>query len=331
MPQARFKSPIGRPDVDETNGVIRGCRIATLDAVSQSEEGYGRGLVMDRIAIHALFTLAKENGDRLPAFFTHSWYEDKLDGLAHDAGVWNEFSIDVSGNLTATFTAFETPHKAGIFSRAKVDPDGIAISPLFDYTLREGSKNLCTPTAFLSSDFVKRGAINKALFSEQNEKQPMDITELLTALDDPAVKAAVKAILKSHTGPDEEADDTAADATESDAGVTAEDKKPEDDQKPALMRSALRVQRATLRQAKAIIATEKTAILSEAAMKGEASATALLGKGKFVQQTEDVRATVDTALAGYIAAGAPNRATAILRFANDKPVEYNAAVAAGKL
>jgi hypothetical protein len=282
MPQARFKSYIGSPVIDEENGVIRGCRIATLGAKSQSKDGEGRGLIMDEHTISALLALALEADSSIPAFFTHSWYDSEDDALNSDTGTWKNHSI-VDGHLIADWHAFDTPYKAGIFSRAKVDPRSIAISPIFDYTLREGSTSLCNPVKFISADFVKSGAINKALLSEDIQTKPsMDISELLALLDDPKCKEAIKAIVKSHKG-----DDTTEDtASEEAAGVTEADKSSDDDTSPALMRSVRRIHRATIRQAKEIIATEKSAILSEASLKGEASATALLGKGGLLKAKE---------------------------------------------
>lgn len=333
---ARFKSSIGFPVIDEENGKIVGCRIATLGAVSKSAEGQGRGLKMDSETISALFKLAKDNGDRLPAFFTHDWYESDGDGLNHDAGVWNDFAIDGEGNLTATFTAFATPFKAGIFSRAKTDPNGIAVSPLFHFTARNGSKEFCDPTEFVSSDFVKSGAINKALFSEtQPENKTMDINELIAALADPKVQEAVSAIIKSHkkdaTAEDDSENEAPAAEMEAAAGVTDEDKKPEDTQKPALMRAAIRTARAITRQ-RAALAADKDALLTEVKTTAKAEATALLGKGGF-QITSGVpdKDEVKEAIAAYRAAGAKSDAVAILRLAKDKPELYNAAVKAGKL
>ena len=195
------------------------------------------------------------------------------------------------------------------------------LSAVFSYG-KDDAK--CIPLDFQACDLVAQGAATTALFSESEQTKPyMDITELLAALDDPAVKAAVKAILKSHTGPDEVTEE-AATATETEAGVMEEDKKPEDDAKPALMRSALRVHRATLRQAKAIIATEKTAILAEASLKGEASATALLGKGGLLKPKEgDENASAPKEfIEAQMKSGCPNQATAIARMAKDKPELY---------
>jgi len=325
MQVAVFKSQIGNPIIDERNGIISGVRIATLGAVSESKEGQGRGLVMDNEAITALFDLAKEKGDKVPAFFTHDWFDSDEDGLNHDAGVYRNFRRDADGNLIADFNAFDTPRKAGIFSRAKTDPDGIATSPLFHYNFRDGDKNRCTPTEFVSCDFVKRGAINKALFS-QNQPQNMTIDELLAMLADPAVKTALQSIIDSHDdGKQGEGDDAALAEYEAASGVTDEDKKPEDDKKPAIMRAHVRVARAIKRQT-ASLKADKTAILAEAKVQAEAAQTAILGRGPLLKQgivTPDAANDPEAFIASQIAEGkAKNRGQAIALMGRQKPELY---------
>lgn len=288
MPHARFQSQIGSPVIDEENGVIRGCRIATLGAKSTSKDGEGAGLEMDSDTIGGLYSLSK---DGIPAFFTHGWYDDDSDPLNNDTGVWKDTRIDNIGNLVADWHAFDTPHKAGIFSRAKVDPNSIAVSPIFDYDLRSGSTTLCNPTRFISADFVKAGAINKALFSDDtNKTEPMDITEFLTLLEDPKSLDAIEAIVKKARKSSDDSDSAAAAEMESDAGVTDADKKKDDDQKPALMRALPRCVRAINRIATASLKSieeRETAILAKAAVQSKAEATALLGSGKFLQTGAD--------------------------------------------
>lgn len=289
MPKtARFKSNIGSPVIDAEAGLIKGCRIATLGAVSQSKEDEGHGLVMDAKTITALFDLAQNAGGKIPAFFTHDWTESDKDPLNHDAGIWKDFAIQ-DGNLTATFEAFDTPYKGGIFSRAKADPNSIAVSPIFNYDSRDGSATLCTPTEFISSDFVKYGAINSALFKKQN-KASMDIEDIITALKDPTtgphLGAAIKAAMKSVSDSD---DDASATAMEADAGVTDADKKDDDSKVPALMRAQLRIARVTNRVAKETndsLANNEKAILDKAKVAAAAEMTAMLGKGGFVKPGE---------------------------------------------
>lgn len=325
MQVAVFKSQIGNPIIDERNGIISGVRIATLGAVSEAKAGQGRGLVMDDEAITALFNLAKEKGDKVPAFFTHDWYDSDDDGLGHDAGVYRNFRRDENRNLIADFNAFDTSHKAGIFSRAKTDPDGIATSPLFHYDFRNGDKSRCTPTEFVSCDFVKRGAINKALFS-QNQNPNMTIDELLAMLADPQIKTALQSIIDSHDdGKASEGNDAELAEYEAASGVTDEDKKPEDDTKPAIMRAHVRVSRAIKRQT-ATLKADKLAILAEAKVQAEASQTAILGRGPLLKQGG---AAIDSAndpesfIAAQIADGkAKTRGHAIALMGRQKPELY---------
>jgi len=287
---AKFKTPFISPEIDEANGVIRGCRIATLNAVSLASDEDGKGMVMDSIMIGGLLSKAKANGDRVPAFFSHDWSDEgnKLDPIHSDAGVWHDFAIDVEGNLTATFQAFETPYKAGIFSRAKLDPKGIAVSPIFHYEQRNGDARYCNPTDFVSSDFVKAGAINRALFSKSNPitKMAISLDDLKEAFATPEGKAIIEGALKEHTKTTEAKDEAEeGTAMESEAGVTDEDKKPEDEQKPALMRAQLRIARSIKRQV-AKLATDKAAILSEAKTQAAAAATEVLGKGPFLRSDD---------------------------------------------
>ena len=332
MQVAVFKSEIGNPIIDERNGIISGVRIATLGAVSESKEGRGRGLVIDNATITALFELAKNKGDKVPAFFTHDWFDSDDDGLKHDAGVWRNFRVDGAGNLIADFNAFDTDRKAGIFSRAKTDPDGIATSPLFHYDFREGDKNRCTPTEFVSCDFVKRGAINKALFSQTNPQNNMTIEEFIQLLSNPEVKTAIEAIVKSHADGSDAApagdaapDDAALAEYEADAGVEDGDKKKEDDNMPAVMRAHVRVARAIARKTAALKA-DKDAILAEAKIQAEASQTAILGRGPILNVAgaakEDAN-NPEAFIAEQIASGkAKTRGHAIAIMGKQKPELY---------
>lgn len=330
VPTARFQTVLGSPVIDEAAGVIRGCRIATLGAVSQASKENGGGLVMDAVTIDGLLSLAKLNGDKVPVFFSHDWFESDKDPLHSDAGVWQDHRLEV-GSLFADFHAFETPYKAGIFSRAKLHPEGIAVSPVFDYTQRNGDKSLCTPTRFISSDFVKNGAINKALFAE-GDANPMDINQLIAALKDPAVLAAIKSIVSSVEKTNDEAMTTeAADAIETEAGVMAEDRKETDAAQPALLRAALRISRATARQAKAAadsvkaLGDSRTAILAEATTKAEANFTANLGKNGFIGHGDNKGDNADeftAKLSEYRQGGKVNDAVAEARIARDFPDLY---------
>jgi len=282
MPVARFQAKFAQTDIDSDSGIIRGVKVMQNGALARfaGEDGKPKQVTISPAHIDAL--LAHAGNRAIPSHLSHDWFGAKEDAIHSRIGALKNFSKDSVGNLIADLHLAPGEYRDTALWNASEAPENMMLSAVFSYG-KDDAK--CLPLDFQACDIVAQGAATTALFSE-NQKPPMDITELLAALDDPAVKAAVKAILKSHTGPDEAATEEAATATETEAGVMEEDKKPEDDTKPALMRSAVRIHRATLRQAKAIIAAERTAILAEAALKGEASATALLGKGKFVQQSE---------------------------------------------
>lgn len=278
MPQARFQTNLGAPVIDEEAGIIRGCRIATLGAVSTSARDEGCGLEMDSTAIDGLLTLANSTG-KLSSFFTHAWFESEEDPLTSDVGIFQNFQLD-SGNLVADFHAFETSYKPGIFSRVKTDASSIAISPIFDYEVREGAPNKCNPTKFISADFVKYGAINRALLKQTTKQAMADdnatpdfLTQLAAALKDPTIHAAIKAMVKEN----EPADDDVTEM-EQDAGVMDSDKKDGDEQKPALMRAVLRSGRALSRQRGELKSSVLTEIRGELKTLAKAEATALLGK-----------------------------------------------------
>ena len=127
----------------------------------------------------------------------------------------------------------------------------------------------------------------------------MDINELIEALKDEKVQAAVSAIIKSHKAdapkPEEaKAEDDATAEMEKDADVKPEDKKPEDEQKPALMRRFAPIIRAIARRTNALAVSE-AALFAKLDLKIKASETALLGRSGFSSSTgngnEDVYET----------------------------------------
>lgn len=276
----------------------------------------------------------------IPIHRTHEWFsrqgKENADSAELDAriGASKQFRRNELGNLVGDAVFKKGRDWDDAVFAARNNPEDLMFSVVFNYSPDDPE---CMPLNFRAADLVPCGAATTALFSAdtQTQKTSMDIQELLTALDDPAVKAAVKAILKSHTGPgeDDPADTAPAAEMEAATGVTDADKKPEDDKKPAMLRAFIRTGRSIARQTKDL-ATNETAILAKAKIQAGAEATALLGSGKFPGTgtgTGTGEDTVTAKLAGYIATGAKNKGVAIMRFAKDFPQEYNAAVAAGKL
>lgn len=267
--------------------MIRGVKLMELGKVAcfSGEDGKPKSVKITDAHISALLNHA---GNRsIPIHETHEWFSaqgkpnaDSVE-MAARIGALKAFRRDEAGDLIADAYFKEGQKRNDILWGAQHNPEDNCFSVVFSYLADDAN---CIPQNFRAGDLVPNGAATTALFSEDTNTNPsMDISELLALLDDPKCKEAIKAIVKSHK---DASDESAADSAETEAGVTADDKKESDDAAPALMRSALRIHRATLRQSKAIIATEKTAILADAALKGEASATALLGKGGFIKAKE---------------------------------------------
>lgn len=244
-------------------------------ATFAGEDGKPKSVLITDQHVSALMNHA---GNRaIPSHWSHDWAESDKDPLHMRVGMLNAFRLDDEGNLIGDLHLSPGEHREKALWSAEHEPGNIMLSAVFNYSKADAK---CIPRDFQACDLVSKGAAVTALL-EESKPASMDIQELLTALDDPAVKAAVKAILKSHTGPEE---DAAADSAESDAGVSDADKKKDDDQQPALMRAVGRITRAFKRQLGEAVAAQpdKTALLAEVKTAAAAEATALLGKGGFI-------------------------------------------------
>lgn len=154
-----------------------------------------------------------------------------------------------------------------------------------------------------------------AKFSENQNEPDMTKDETIALLRE-ELPAILKTALLSEKKECSEESATASEM-ESDAGVIDADKKPEDEQKPALMRAAVRCERARNRKSE----EQKTALLSEMETKIKASETALLGKGKFLEastKTSDGD-TYTATLSTYKEASKGNEVLAVARMLKDKP------------
>lgn len=328
MPRKLFtailRSASGVASVDAEAGVIRGVKLMELGKLARfaGEEGKPKQVTITSDHISAL--LAHAGNKAIPIHDTHEWFDAQgtasADSVEKNAriGALKSFRRDDAGNLIADAHLNKAkPAALDLLWGAENNPEDNCFSVVFSYLKDDPN---CIPQNFRAGDVVPSGAATTALFSEDQTQPTMDISELIAALDDPKVKTALKAILKSHEDAPDASADTAAAAMESDAGVTDADKKPDDEQKPALMRAALRCERARNRK----FADQKTTLLSEVDTKVKASETALLGRGKFLDANTDGDAAKDgeTFIASQITAGCPNRATAIARMAKDKPLLY---------
>jgi len=276
--------------------------------------------------INALMSHA---GNRsVPIHKTHEWLQAEgkpnADSVEMDSriGALKNFRKNNNGDLIADAYLKDGADRQDILWMAKNNPENTMFSAVYNFKSNDPD---CLPTNFRAGDIVPDGASVTALFSTTTT-DPMDINELIEALKDPKVQAAVSAIIKSHKedAADSDSDTAAAAEMESDAGVTEADKKKEDDQKPALMRAALRCNRALVRQSKSI-AIDETALLAKAKTAGEAGATAVIGSGKFIKaDASDPGADEYTAALSEYKKTAPSDTVAAMRLLKDKPHLFEA-------
>lgn len=116
---------------------------------------------------------------------------------------------------------------------------------------------------------------------------PITLDDLKEVCSTPEGKEMLRSAIKGHDNAEAQMEDAAAAEMETDAGVTDADKKPEDAQKPALMRAALRCNRARTRLAKSLSSEQETAILAKVDITAKKAATELLGKGTLHKVTDD--------------------------------------------
>jgi len=312
---------------DSINGdVLLGVKIAELGKVAcfSGPDGKPRYATITPAFVDALLSHAGSRS--IPVHWTHDYKQGNGDALHAKVGKLKDIRKDSEGNPIADLHLAPGQYKETALWNAEHDPENMMLSPVFSY---DPSDKDSTPLDFQAADLVECGAATTALFSalpdanQQTQKtNTMDINELIAALGDPAVKTALKAILDSHEEAAPAAPDTAE--MEATAGVTADDKKPEDDNQPALMAAFARCNRAIKRQ----LETAK----GEAVVLAEAKFTAALGSGKFtLPAAPAAKDEVEEAIAAQISAGAKDRSTAIFRLAKDKPEIYNSARKAGKL
>lgn len=194
---ARFQVGLTPSNIDAEKWTLTACRIATKGATANTAKENGGGLLMDEEMLAGLNRLGNESG-KVDAFLTHDWSKEDSDPLHLDVGYWDNFRRDESGNLIADFHAAPSQHREGLFWRAQNNPASIAVSPLFTYSLRNGDAALANPQRFVSSDFVKWGAINKALFSAD----PPTTKTMLTPEDKAEIASMISTALAAHKTPD---------------------------------------------------------------------------------------------------------------------------------
>lgn len=293
MPRKLFtailRSASGVSSVDPEAGIIRGVKLMQLGKLARfaGEEGKAKQVTITSDHISALLSHA---GNRsIPIHDSHEWFDaqDKpnADSVEMNAriGALKAFRRDDAGNLIADAHLNKAkPAALDLLWGAEANPEDNCFSVVFNYLKDDPN---CIPQNFRAGDRVPNGAATTALFSEDNNptaKMAMTLDDIKEVLSTPEGEAYLNGILKAHGKMKSDAeDDTAAAAMESDAGVSDADKKPEDDQKPALMRAYIRCSRAFARERKSL-STERAALLSEVDTKIEAAKTSAIGAGKFL-------------------------------------------------
>lgn len=326
MPTAKLQADFTQSAIDTDKGIITGVKIMELGKLAQFAGADGKPKSVTIATSHIKRLLDFAGNRSIPSHLTHEWFDargkENADSVEMSArvGAFKQFRKDSGGSLVADYYLKPGDHRDSILWGAENNPEDNMVSVVFSY---DKNDPLCLPLDFEAADLVPTGAATTALFSETQNK-PMDIQELITLLDDPKAKDAIKAIVKSHQDATDPADDATAAEMEKDAGVTDDDKKKEDDQKPALMRAPIRCTRALVRQIKSL-AKDETAILAKAKVDAEASATALLGKGKFIKEGDANPAADEyTAALTEYRKTAPSDTVAAMRLLKDKPHLFNA-------
>ncbi len=278
-----------------------------------ADDGTHKSVKITDAHIEALLSHA---GNRaITSHLTHDWFSaqgtDKADTVEMGAriGALKKFRRDENGDLIADAYLKDGEDRRDICFSAEHTPDDLMLSAVFSYRKDDPQ---CLPIDFRAVDFVPTGAAVTALFKNQTStaKMAISIDDLKEVLSTPEGKAMLRGCLDGHD--DMVADnEKAAAEMESDAGVTDADKKKDDDTKPALMRAQLRISRATVRLGKAFV--------TEAGLKGEAAATALLGKGGFLKQGEDNKGDEYTAKLAEYRKSAPSDQVAAFRLLKDHP------------
>ena len=320
MATAAFKlNTLSQERIDADLSVIYGVRLCEVGKVARFNGPDGKPRTAEITTEHADAFLAHAGNRSIPVHWTHDYLSDDKDRLHAKVGALKNFRKDDAGNPIADFYVAPSEYKDAILWNAKEDPENMMLSAVFSYDPKDPK---ALPMDFQAADLVECGAATTALFSEPQTPNTMTEDEI-KALVAPMIAEAIAA---AAVKPEVEAEVEMAAVAEADAGVTEADKKPEDEAKPAAMRAALRIHRATTRQTLAALAANQ----GETVKLAEAQFTKALGSGKFSIQADEKGDEVEKALAAYTATGA-SKSVAILRLAKDKPEVYNGLRAAGKL
>lgn len=258
--------------IDADNNVIYGVRLCEVGKVARFNGPDGKPREAQITSEHASAFLAHAGNRAIPVHWTHDYLSDDKDRLHAKVGALKNFRLDGSGNPIADFHVAPSDYRETILWNAKEDPDNMMLSAVFNY---DPSDPKAMPLDFQAADLVECGAATTALFSESQTK-PNNMTDEDKAEVAKMIADAIAAANKTDETQDATDEATAA-AAEADAGVTEADKKKEDETKPAAMRAALRIGRASHRLTLAALAEKLEASKAETVL-AAAQFTAALGK-----------------------------------------------------
>ncbi len=311
MPTARFKlasenrataffhASYGQPSIDKEAGILRGVKLMELGKVATFSGPDNKPVSVKITDAHISALLGHAGNRALPIHETHEWFDaegtptaDSVERAAR-IGALKAFRKDESGNLIADalLNLDKQPARDLLFG-AENNPEDNCFSVVFSYDKNDPQ---CIPMNFRAGDVVPRGAATTALFSEAETKpKSMDISELITMLDDPKAKDAIKAIVKSHKDA-EDADGAEADTAAMSAAVKTEVEKQ--------------------------LAETKTALLAEVKLQVGAEATALLGQSGLPASRAGEKKEDDytALLADYAKTTGGNTVKAAARLIKDRP------------
>lgn len=320
MPTAFLQTTFGTPTIDAENGVITGVKIMEKGTTAHFADSKGNAHVVTISDNHINALLGFAGNRAVPIHKTHEWLQSEgkpnADSVEMDAriGALKNFRKNDGGDLIADAFLKDGSERQDILWLAKNNPENTMFSAVYNFKPED---KLCIPTNFRAGDIVPDGASVTALFSDNpNKPMPITLDDLKEVCSTPEGKEMLRSAIKGH----DNAEDAAAAEMESDAGVTDADKKPEDDQKAALMRATLRCNRATVRIVKSL-AVDKTALLAEVKTASAAEATALLGRAPFLANGVNMesRDKYTAMLTKYKETANGNELVAVRRMLSDHP------------
>ena len=271
MATAAFKlNTLSQERIDAELSVIYGVRLCEVGKVAKFNGPDGKLRTAEITAEHADAFLAHAGNRAIPVHWTHDYLSDDKDRLHAKVGALKNFRKDELGNPIADFYVAPSEYRETILWGAKEDPENMMLSAVFSYDPKDPK---ALPMDFQAADLVECGAATTALFSETQTK-PNTMTDEDKAEVAKMIADAIAAAMKT----DETTDAEIATAAEADAGVTEADKKKEDENKPATLRAALRIGRASHRLTLAALAEKLEASKAETVTLAAAQFTAALGK-----------------------------------------------------